>query len=76
MDIDISKIDWTVFDRWSESTVYCRCETAFRSHAKFIIQADGSGLISRKPCPDCGRHDSIWKTSSDPEFMTIGGETK
>ena len=65
-----SAIDWSLFDKWSESTCTCRCGQVFRSHAKYA--AARGGLISRKPCPGCGRDDDARSVRSDPEKFTIG----
>lgn len=71
----MSKVDWSSHDAHPESTCTCRCVFArlkdgddiptFRSHAKFAASA--GGLISRKPCPDCGRHDNLSSARSDRE---------
>lgn len=60
-------IDWSVFDKYPESDCYCLCGVIFRSHGKFIIP---TGLISRKPCPVCGKND-LSRISSDPEIYEI-----
>jgi hypothetical protein len=72
-------IDWKRFDRLSESTVTCRCDAVFRSHAKFVMVSmgpgAGPGLYTRKPCPACGSHLAR-RASSDVESMTIDAAEK
>ena len=65
-----SEIDWSRFDRFSESACECICGVRFRSHAK-IITTPSPNLLSRRPCPSCGGVRMV-RASSDPETMTIG----
>ena len=65
-------IDWTPFDRFSESTCTCVCDAVYRSHAKFVMAL---GLVARKPCPACGS-TALRGASSDPEAMTIGASER
>lgn len=65
-------IDWTVFDKYSEDTCYCGCGAVFRSHGKFVNKPK-CGLVTRKPCPACGKNDDICRLSADPETFTIKG---
>jgi hypothetical protein len=66
--------DWSEMDRFGKSTCYCRCETVFRSQAKVAFDASGKPwLLTRTPCPACGRDDACRRVSSDPETMTIDG---
>jgi hypothetical protein len=68
-----AEIDWKVFDPYPENTLYCRCGSVYRSHSKFVIRP-APGLLARKSCPKCGKHDDLRRASSDPEAMTIGHE--
>lgn len=70
----MNAIDWSIFDKWSENTVYCRCGAVYRSHTKMTTGDDGAlHLHCRKPCPACGKSiDNHWKVSSDVEVMSIG----
>lgn len=52
---------------WPEDTVECRCGKVFRSHGRYSMT---KGLISKKPCPSCGKHE-LRRLSSDPEPMII-----
>ena len=70
--MDPLAIDWTPFDNYPENTATCRCGAEFRSHTKYVV---GKGIVTRKPCPGCDGVQSIWKTRSDPETMTIGAFT-
>lgn len=63
-------IDWTKFNKYPESTCYCRCEAVYRSHAKFDMTKPG--LVTRKPCPACGSTENCRRVSDDPERVTIG----
>ena len=70
------QIDWSVFDEFPESTCYCRCGRVFRSHSKgVVIKNKDNGhsftVLTRKKCPVCGRNDSTYRVSSDPEVMFI-----
>ena len=62
-------VDWSVFDKYSESTCYCRCGCVFQSHSKIDMELRRS--IARKPCPECGKNDDLRRVSSGPEIMTI-----
>jgi hypothetical protein len=64
----MSVIDWTVFDRWPELAIECRCGASFRSRAK--ITAEGR-IATRKPCPKCGQLANARSARSEPETMTI-----
>lgn len=66
-----ASMDWSMFDGEPENTIRCNCEAVYRSHSR--INMDRRRSITRKPCPNCGRHDNSWMCSSDPEVMTIGG---
>jgi len=69
----VSVIDWSIFDKYPENTVYCRCEAVYRSHTKVTIGDDGKMRIHcRKPCPACESSVDPWKVSSDVEEMTLG----
>lgn len=61
------QIDWSANDKWPEMTCTCVCDHVFRSHSKFVF---GDGLVSRKPCPNCGGHE-LRASRSDPEKMTL-----
>lgn len=57
-----------------DTTNYCRCGAVFRSHYKFKwIEGKGVG-VTKDPCPACGSHLDIFRSSSDPELVTIGGQ--
>lgn len=66
------KIDWSIFDGDPEMTCGCRCGAEFRSHAKSFY-TEGRKVITRKPCPQCGRNDNCNQISSDPEIFSIRG---
>lgn len=69
-------VDWSKHDGTSESYCTCRCVYSrlkdgdevptFRSHVKYVA---GVGLVSRKPCPDCGRTDNLQSAGGDWEPM-------
>jgi len=63
-------IDWSAHDKYSENTCYCRCESVFRSHAKAVFEPTAR-IVSRKPCPSCGRTDDLRKIESDSELVTL-----
>ncbi len=67
--IGLPVIDWSAFDEYSENTCTCTCGAVFRSHSKFVGSLPG--IITQKPCPACGSHDSIRRVSSDVEVMTL-----
>jgi hypothetical protein len=54
-------INWTPYDTFAPDTIFCRCGEMFWSHTQFrAARAEQSHhkIISRKPCPRCGRHDA------------------
>lgn len=63
-------IDWSKFGPVS-STCYCRCDGAFRSHAKAVFVDGRAVCISQRVCPECGRNDNIYRVSHDPERVTL-----
>lgn len=63
-------IDWSHFDKYPENTLTCDCGTEFRSHSKFVTEPEPH-IESRKPCPNCKRHDHIRRASSDPETFSL-----
>jgi hypothetical protein len=68
-----TEIDWSSFDRFSESTCFCRCGQTFRSHAKLVTAASKltMRLVTRKPCPSCGKDDDCKRVEDDPEVWSI-----
>lgn len=78
-------IDWSRHDGLPESECYCKChmnslkdgdsvEPTFMSHTKTMAGPDGKLChYSRKPCPRCGRHDNLARTSSGPMRETYHG---
>ena len=61
-------IDWTKLDSYPESTCECACGRVFRSHSTYDQHR---GLVSRKPCPGCGRDGHLVRVASDAEYMTL-----
>ena len=61
-------IDWSKFIDF-EDTCHCRCGKVFRSHAKFVIAV--KKVITRKPCPQCGKDNDCMRVCSDREVMEI-----
>lgn len=69
-------IDWSILDKYPADTCECHCGEVYRSHAKAVLTDDGTfALVSRRPCPGCGSDRSLRKVSSEPETMTIGGNS-
>lgn len=68
-DLRIDKIDWSKHDQYPKDECECICGTSFMSHSKFIM-SDKPALLSREPCPSCGKHD-IRGSRSSPETFTI-----
>ncbi len=66
---DVAAFDWSPFDKYSHNTCYCRCGTVFRAHSRFFKDY---GLVTRTPCPGCGKNSDVRRASSDPETFTIG----
>jgi len=60
--------EWAIFDQYPENTCECMCGAVYRSHSRYTM---ARGLISRKPCPACGKDNGVRRSSSDPEYMTI-----
>jgi len=54
----MSDIDWSVFDKFPEDLVVCKCGAHYRSHAQFSRIGTRFGMVSRKPCPDCGGNEA------------------
>jgi len=60
----MEEIEWSEFDRDPEMYVTCRCDAVFRSHVRLMKFADGFRHYSRKPCPNCGKHDNATRSST------------
>ena len=63
-------IDWSGFN-WPEDECECCCGALFRSHTKWVTNR---GVVSRKPCPACGRDDNYRRVTSEPELVTLAVE--
>ena len=61
-------IDWSSSDKYPEDTCSCRCGNVYRSHAKYTKE---QGLVSRKPCADCGKDNDLRRVESDPESFSV-----
>jgi hypothetical protein len=66
-------IDWSEFDKYPESICECRCRTSYHSHAKAIREGIEWKLVSKTPCPSCGKADDLRSIRSPPETMTLKG---
>ncbi len=67
----MSGVDWSVFDHDPKLTCYCRCGAIFRSHGKYLAAL--GKMVTREPCPGCGKSDDLRQTSSDPERYIMQG---
>jgi hypothetical protein len=65
-------IDWSSFDQYPEHTCECSCGCTFRSHCKVVSDGIAMHIVTRKPCPTCGKDNELRSARSDPETMTIG----
>ncbi len=66
-------LGWEIFDGDPESDCHCKCGEVFFSHVKAIYDS-GSGkrrLVSRKPCPSCGK-DNALRRAVDPGRVDSG----
>ena len=68
----MTTIDWSALDRYTEDTCECHCGATYRSHAKYSM-AD-NGIVSRRPCPNCGSDRNLRKVSHGSEVFTIGAD--
>jgi len=66
-------IDWSGFDKYEESVCDCRCGTSFLSHDKLIKDGDRLKIVTRKPCPSCGRNDDIRAVHGPTEVWSVKG---
>jgi len=68
-------VDWGQFAGMPEMTCFCRCGGfpgfQFRSHTKLIKHGDHWLHITEQPCPNCGAHDNLRSSESDPEQFTV-----
>jgi len=62
-----STIDWSSFDKYLESNCECSCGVTFQSHAKAVRDGISWTLVSRKPCPKCGKSSGLRSIRSDSE---------
>lgn len=62
-------IDWSAFAAYPPNTNYCRCGAVYRSHAKIAMALRRT--VTKEPCPECGRHDDLRMSSSEPEAWRI-----
>jgi len=66
-------IDWSTFNKSAEQNCQCGCGSIFRSHAKFVSKL--GKVVSRKPCPECGKNDDLRQTTIDWDSSTIKGQS-
>lgn len=66
-------INWTASDKYPEDTCRCRCGAVWASHAKFVFDP-APGLVTRRPCPACGRNDQCVSVRGGTEAMSFGAE--
>jgi len=64
----MATLDWTVFDKYSESTCRCACEKVYRSHTKVVFEDGKPRCRSRKPCPQCGSDNPMSVYGDREEF--------
>lgn len=68
------EIDWTPLLKYSENTIECACGTIYRSHSKGMAYHESITIVTRKPCPSCGRdHDHVRACRSDVEEYSVKG---
>lgn len=59
--VDIDNIDWT---GRSDNTLRCRCGQEWRSPSK-LLMTNYPTIISKTPCPKCGKRDNIEASYGD-----------
>lgn len=64
-------IDWSKFGGEVSSTCTCICGREFRSHGG--VDYASMKLVSKDPCPGCGRTDSIARVSHTENVMQSRG---
>ena len=67
----MGEIDWTPLLKYEPNENECRCGKVFISHSKFVKD---KGMITRFPCPGCGRSDRVRRSSSPPEKWSIDAD--
>lgn len=66
------EIDWSVFEGMSKTTCHCRCGTVYSSHAKGIGVKGEFQMITKTPCPACGKNvNNCRRYSTPPERWTL-----
>jgi hypothetical protein len=67
--------DWQRMDQFAEDDIFCRCGMSYHSHAKAVMQDGHMVVITRKPCPVCGKSVGNARRVSHPtEYMTLRRE--
>lgn len=61
-------MNWEIFDKYPQEHLECWCGARFHSHVKFL---DELGLISRVPCPQCGKDYNIKKVHGKTETWEV-----
>jgi hypothetical protein len=69
--VNADDVDWSVQDGNPESTIICRCSRQYRSHVKVTLDGDELRTFTRKPCPNCGRNDTVISALGDREAMDL-----
>lgn len=64
---ELEDVDWTGID-WEDSLT-CACGRQFRSASRYVAALER--VVSRRPCPGCGRQDRIVHAEMDPETFTV-----
>lgn len=64
-------IDWRPLLKYKENVVECKCGAVYRSHTKGVWVEGRFAVISRKPCPACGKVNNVKRSTSPPETLIL-----
>jgi len=59
------ELDWSEFEG-GKYQCRCTCGVDFSSYAQYDYKSRKK-LITKDPCPGCGKDDKCWTVHSDPE---------
>lgn len=62
--------DWSKVEKYEPNEITCQCGAFFHSHSMFDLAR--RTVLTKTPCPQCGKDDNVRRASSPPERFTLG----
>ncbi len=62
--------NWSKVEKYEPNEILCRCGALFHSHAMYDLEK--KTVLTKVPCPQCGKNDAVRRATSAPEKFTLG----